>query len=159
MEIKKIKFNNYCEHGNVSLALPGNSSIEELDGELLPCPICGRIPELMVMPVPGETDVVTASVNCHGGRNLSHAYVQTNGSGYYRDVLVSALKRWNSGEITYFEHIERAFRSCYTCKKFCRENGQPDGTCEKDMLVAPGSGCECCYEKLDSAAFRESLTR
>lgn len=162
-----IKFYNYCK----PITDPKLTSIQEfyldrIEGEILPCPICGRIPIPTIRrenPIEEKPGRYLATVSCFGGAGIAHS-----SSSYrrivsdYRKVLMIAIQEWNNGEIDYFENLEDSFRSCYTCKNYDREPGKKDGTCnieiKKEEMEHKGY-CIDYYRRMSSKEFASSLTR
>lgn len=103
--IMYLKFVNYCKPNGVKLLGVPGAFDDETDGELLPCPLCGRIPEAMV-----RTDSIYgyfAAVSCFGERNASHAYVSAKGHADYEKILHAAINEWNNGVITIYDKKEK----------------------------------------------------
>ena len=92
-----IKIENYCKPNATRLLGIKGAFDEEIEGELKPCPLCGRIPKPMVRV--DSMDGYFSAVSCHGGKGISHAYVSAIGHGDYMDVLNNAINEWNSGII------------------------------------------------------------
>ena len=92
-----IKIENYCKPNGIELLGIKGAFDEYIEGELKPCPLCGRIPKPMVRV--DSLDGYFSAVSCFGGECVSHAYVSAIGHGNYIDVLNSAIAEWNNGII------------------------------------------------------------
>mgnify|MGYP000883105959 CR=1 FL=1 len=100
-----IKIVNYCKPGGMNLlGIPGAFD-DEIEGELLPCPLCGRIPKPMVRV--SSTDGYLAAVSCFGGKGVAHTYVSARGQDAYLKVLDKAINEWNNGTIEVYEDRKR----------------------------------------------------
>jgi hypothetical protein len=154
------RIENWCKIG----ATPGKKESAEcfIEGELLPCPICGRIPVPMVRK--DCLDGYVAVISCFGGGGTSHAYVKTGSGKSWKVALDTAVNDWSSGNIDYFERLPNVFRSCYSCVHSERQPGTSACPCEigmtrkNDKPVRPQSACQK-YERMDVEAWRKSLTR
>lgn len=92
-----IKIKNYCKPNATELIGIKGAFDECIEGELKPCPLCGRIPKPMVRV--DSLDGYFSAVSCFGGECVSHAYVSAIGHGNYMDVLNNAIAEWNNGII------------------------------------------------------------
>ena len=151
-----IKFLNYCKPDSVKLLGVKGAFDDETDGELLPCPICGRMPRPMVRK---DWNGNFAAISCFGGGTTTHAYVSVAKDKPYLDCLNDAVALWNAGEIDYYERLPNVFRSCYTCANYKRERGAAAGICEKGLSANIMAGCEKEYVRMSHEAFHASLTR
>lgn len=156
-----IKIENFCKPNGVKLLGIKGAFDDEIEGEILPCPICGRIPSPMVRVdnMPDEPKRYFAAVSCFAGGGGSHAYVSTTGSEEYIDVLNNAISKWNAGNIDYYERLDNVFRSCYSCTNFDREKGCPTGTCRLNIDTKPFRGCKTDYNRMSNEEFINRLTR
>jgi hypothetical protein len=151
------KFTNYCKPDSEKLLGIKGAFDDEADGELLPCPICGRVPVPEVHT--NASNDYTACVSCFAGGFSSHAYVKVSGQKNYPDALEKAVSKWNRGKIDYFDQLSNVFRSCYTCRKFVRQNGCPTGACTQGFMEKPFRGCKDGYERMSAEEFAGKLTR
>lgn len=78
-----IKIENFCKPNATKLLGIKGAFDEEIEGELKPCPLCGRIPKPMVRV--DSMDGYFSAVSCHGGKGISHAYVSSIGHGDYME--------------------------------------------------------------------------
>ena len=156
-----MKIENWCKPDGVKHLGSDKSYFEdELAGEILPCPICGRIPVPMVRHdgIWRGKKQFFAAVSCFGGGGTSHAYVSAKGSGKYTDILQKAVSDWNAGDIDYYERYDNIFRACYTCSSFHKEKGAISGECRKGHSEKPYRSCKD-YDRISHEEFMGILTR
>lgn len=158
-----IKIENYCKPNTIKLLGIKGAFDEEIEGELKPCPLCGRIPKPMVRV--DSLDGYFSAVSCFGGVGCSHAYVSAIGHGNYMDVLNAAINEWNSGIIKvdekddYHKHhlysmkedalIEDCCRTCLYCRyiKTPEVTGNPvDYICQNKGSVVSDIDIKNCDE-------------
>ena len=148
---------NYFKDG--ILGRPGSFD-EEIEGELLPCPICGRIPKPTISA--DSLDKYQAVISCFVGGCTSHAHVLVKGAHYntYYDALNDALSKWNSGDINYFEDLNNVFRNCFTCIHYEKPLGEPIGVCKLYKFIDNKMlGCDDDYERVSHEEWKKRLTR
>lgn len=101
-----IKIRNYCKPNGTELLGIKGAFDEDIEGELKPCPLCGRTPKPMVRF--DSPDGYFAAVSCFAGVGATHAYVSAKGHGKYMNILDKAIYEWNNGTIeAYDENGER----------------------------------------------------
>lgn len=156
-----IKIQNYCKADGIKhIGIKGIFE-DKIDGEILPCPICGRTPIPMVRfdNMSDEPPRYFAAVSCFAGGGASHSYVSAKGQEDYMKVLNTAISDWNNGNIDYYERLDNVFRSCYSCTNFDRENGCAEGVCKLGVSTKPFRGCKIDYNKMSHDEFTNKLTR
>ena len=110
-----IKVENFCKEDAVHLIGIKGAFDDTVEGELRPCPLCGRIPKPMVRA--DSMDGYFAAVSCFGGTGCSHAYVSAVGHGNYMDVLNAAINAWNNGIIKIDDKEDGHKSHLYTMKE------------------------------------------
>lgn len=100
-----INFVNYCKPNAVELLGIPHAFDDKTEGELKPCPLCGRIPVPMVRA--DSLDGYFSAVSCFGGKGVTHAYVSKKGHDGYKKVLNEAISEWNNGTIVLYEGKQR----------------------------------------------------
>ena len=158
-----IKIENYCKPNGVELLGIKGAFEEEIDGEIKPCPLCGRIPKPMVSV--DSLDGYFSAVSCFGGTGASHAYVSAIGHGNHMDVLNRAITEWNNGIIRIEDKddyhkshlysmkekalIEDCCRTCLYCRyiKTPEVTGRPiDYVCQTKGTVIQDIDIKNCDE-------------
>lgn len=143
-----IKIENFCKPNATELIGIKGAFDECIEGDLKPCPLCGRIPKPMVRV--DSLDGYFSAVSCFGGKCVSHAYVSAIGHGNYMDVLNNAIAEWNNGiiEIDTGNHQRHLFSvndnaiiedCCATCI-YCRTIKTPEITGHSVDYVCQNNG-------------------
>lgn len=158
-----ITIENYCKQKGVELLGIKGAFDDTVEGELKPCPLCGRIPKPMVRV--DDIDGYFAAVSCFGGTCFSHAYVCAKGKGNYMDVLHAAINEWNDGiiEVNNEENVRKrhlynmktgsCIKDCCRTCRYCRYVRTPnitgntiDFVCQKKGSVVFNIDSKNCDE-------------
>ena len=96
-----IKLINYCKPDAINLIGTPHAFDDTIDGEIKSCPICGRIPSVMVRV---DYDSFFACVSCFGGKGMSHAYIKVKRKGEYMGLVKEVVQKWNNGDIAIYRN-------------------------------------------------------
>lgn len=76
-----------------------------IDGELAPCPVCGKMPDAFVMR---EYSVggFLAGITCYGEDSVSHVRTYARGATQ-KTAALYAVYKWNHGEVKISEKEDK----------------------------------------------------